>query len=64
VEIRHSDRGGDRESGNPANHRAAAIFSQEPLQLGEHENCDHHPKHAADDGATEQPSLPGSASQD
>ena len=42
---------------------AAAIFRQEPLQLREHENCGHHPKDAADEGATEQPRLPRSASQ-
>ena len=61
--MRHGDRGGDRESGNPTNQRAAAIFRQEPMQLREHENCGHHPKDAADEGATEQPRLPRSASQ-
>jgi len=61
--MRHGDRGGDRESGNPANQRAAAIFSQEPLQLREHEHCDHHPEDTADEGATEQPRLPRAASQ-
>jgi len=46
--MRHGDRGGDRESGNTANQRAAAILSQEPLQLRQHQNCGHHPKDAAD----------------
>jgi len=61
--MRHGDRGGDRESRNPANKRAAAIFRQEPLQLREHENRGHHPEDAADEGATEQPRLPRSASK-
>jgi len=63
VETRHGNRGGDRESGNPANQRAAAILSQEPLQLREHENRGHHPKDAPDDGATEQPRLARPAAQ-
>src|SRR5260370_32680773 len=63
MKIRHGDRGGERESGNPANERAAAILSQEPPQLRERENCGHHPKDAADDGATEEPKLPCCASK-
>ena len=62
--MRHGDRGGDPESDNPANERAAAILSQEPVQLRERENCGHHPKDAAHDGATEEPSLPCCASKD
>jgi len=46
--MRHGDRGGDREPGNTANQRAAAILSQEPPQLRQHQNCGHHPKDAAD----------------
>jgi len=64
VEIRHRDRGGDRESGNPANERATAILGQEPLQLGECENRCRHPKDAADHGAAEQPGLPCRAAKD
>ena len=64
VEIRHRDRGGDRESGNPANERATAILGQEPLQLGECQNRCRHPKDAADHGAAEQPGLPCRAAKD
>ena len=64
VEIRHGDRGGDRESGNPANERATAIFGQKPLQLGECENCGRHAKDTADHGAAEEPGLPCCAAKD